>query len=65
MRVALDQRPVHERAGVALIGVADHVSLRNIIATAEFPFHPGRETGAAATTNPRVFDYLERFLPGS
>ena len=44
MRVAFDERAVHERAGVALVGVADNVFGIARDVAAEFPLQAGRET---------------------
>ncbi len=48
VRNALQQGAVHERAGVALVGVADHVLLVARRLAAEAPLHAGREARAAA-----------------
>ena len=46
--VALEHRAVHERAGVALVGVADEVLLAARLVEGDLPLLPGREAGAAA-----------------
>ena len=48
VRVALDDRAVHERAGVALVGVADQVLLVGRLLPGELPLLAGREAAAAA-----------------
>jgi len=46
-RIAFQHAPVHERAGVALVGVADQVADRIVGRGAHFPFLPGRKPAAA------------------
>jgi hypothetical protein len=48
VRVAFEQRAIHERAGVAFVGVAQHVLRFARRLAAAFPLHPGREPAAAA-----------------
>ena len=48
VRVALEHRAVHERAGVALVGVAEDVLLVAVGLGAELPLEAGGEAGAAA-----------------
>ena len=49
VRIALDERAVHEGAGIALVGVADEVALVALRLPADGPFLPGREARAAAS----------------
>ena len=49
MRVTFDQRSIHERPGIPFVGIAYQVFRLPGGITAELPFLPGRETGAAAS----------------
>src|SRR5258708_3412999 len=63
-RTALDERvrrpshdfPVLERARLGLVGVTAEVVWFSIADLHERPFHPCRETGAAAPAKPRILD---------
>ena len=58
-RVALDDHPVRERAGVALVEVAgDELQVRRRLEDG-LPLDAGREAGATATAQPRVGDLLD------
>ena len=59
VRVALEQRVVHERAGVALVGVADHVLELALRPAARLPLAAGREAGAAAAAQAGALDLVE------
>ena len=48
VRVALEHRAVHERARVALVGVADHILFIADVLGRKLPLEPGREACAAA-----------------
>ena len=48
VRVAFQHRPVHERPGVALVGVAEDVLDVRLGLPGELPLEPGGEAGAAA-----------------
>ena len=63
VRVALQDCPVHERAGVALVGVADDVLLVPGGVMAELPLEPGREPGAAAPAQAGPLDRVDDLLP--
>ena len=52
MGVALQHGAVHKRAGVALVGVADHILLVGLILPCGVPFEPGGEARAAAAPQP-------------
>ncbi len=49
MRVALDNRSIHKRARIALVGITDYVPLISRGSRAEFPLEAGRESGAASS----------------
>ena len=49
MRVALKHRTVHERAGVALVGITYDILLRSLVGRAERPLASGREASAPAS----------------
>ena len=56
VRVALDDGPVHERAGVALVGVAEDVLLVALGLGGELPLEAGGEAGAAAAAQAALLD---------
>src|SRR5262249_51338942 len=58
VRVALHQRVIFERAGLALIGVAGDVARGNFLVD-ELPLHPGRKAGTATPTEARRLDHLD------
>ena len=62
--VALEDRTVHERAGVAFVGVAADILLVGLIDRREAPLPPGREAGAAAAAQPRGEDLVDDLLGG-
>ena len=62
--VAFKDGTVHERAGVALIRVADHVLLIGFILRSEEPLLAGRETGAAAAAQTGIGDDLDDLFGG-
>ena len=62
MRIAFEDRPVHERARIAFVGVADDVLGVAGRFAAQFPFHAGRETPAAAAAQTGFFDLANDFF---
>ncbi|MNN23561.1 hypothetical protein D3C81_1369650 [compost metagenome] len=48
VRVALQDRAVHERAWIAFVGVANHIFLPRPLLRRRLPLDPGREPAAAA-----------------
>ncbi|MPM40239.1 hypothetical protein SDC9_86879 [bioreactor metagenome] len=60
--VALKQRAVHERAGVALVGVADDIFLRARRLLAEAPLHACREPAAAAAAESGLLHLFDDLL---
>ena len=56
--VALEHGPVHERAGIALVGVADEVLLRLRLVVRHLPLPARREAGAAAAAQAAGDDLL-------
>ena len=62
VRVALDDGSVHERAGVALVGVADQIFGRTGALAGGVPFEPGREACAAASRETGYFDFFNDFF---
>ena len=53
MRIAFERRAVHERAGVALVGVADDVLRPALRLAGQLPLGAGGETAAAAAPQAR------------
>ena len=64
MRVAFHDGPVHERAGVALVTVANDVVGLVFCLTTGGPLSTGRETGAAATSQSGLGYLIDDFLGG-
>ena len=62
MRVAFNNRTIHERAGVALIGVADQILLIPFSISGEPPLLTGREPAAAATTKTALLHFVANLL---
>ncbi len=62
VRVAFQNRPIHEGAGVALIGVADHVFLFIFLFPGDIPFQSRWEATAATSAQTRVHDYSNGFF---
>ena len=56
MGIALDDRTVHEGAGIALVGVADDIALVRLVGGAEAPLQAGRKTAAAAAAQTGIFN---------
>ena len=55
MRVAFQHAAVHERAGIAFVGVADHVLLAAAVGLGDrAPLQPGGKAGAAAPAQPAL-----------
>jgi hypothetical protein len=62
MRVAFEHRPIHERARVPLVRVADDIAfVRRCVAT-RLPLLAGRKTAAAATAEVRLLHFVEHAL---
>ena len=59
MRVAFEHRTVHERAGVALVGVADDVVLVTGVLAARTPLSAGGEACAAAAAQAALVDLVD------
>jgi hypothetical protein len=59
VRIAFHHGAVHERAGIALVAVADDVLLRRILHSRRVPLAAGRESAAAASAQPGVEDVLQ------
>ncbi len=60
--VALEQRAVHERARVALVGVADQVLVVARRVAAELPLAPGGKARPAAAAQAGLLDLLDHLL---
>ena len=58
VRNRFHQRTVHERARVALVGVADQNLLGRILRREEAPLRAGRETAAPAAAQARKLDFV-------
>ena len=59
VRVVFEHGAVHERAGVALVAVADEVVLVARVGAAEAPLLAGREAGAAAAAQAAGLDLVD------
>ena len=59
VRVELQDLPVLERGGLALVGVAGDVARSAAVLGEKAPLHTGQEPGAAATAKPRVLHHLD------
>jgi hypothetical protein len=57
VRIAFDDGPIHERARVAFVGVADQVLLVAIDLAGELPFLAVGKPAAAAAAQPALFDH--------
>ena len=62
--IAFQHGTIHERAGVALVGVADHVLMGRGIPAGELPLEAGGEAGAAAAAQAGLGDFLDDLLAG-
>ena len=62
VRVAFDHGPVHERAGVALVGVADQVLLVALGLAGELPLLAGGKAAAAPAAQAAGFDHVADLL---
>ena len=62
--IALENGTVHERAGVAFVGVAADILLICVVACGEFPFQTGGEARAAAASQTGVEHGLDDLLGG-
>ena len=65
MGVAFQNGTVHERAGVAFIGVAGHILLVGLGSGAEAPLLTGEEAAASASAQAGILDGLNDLLGGS
>jgi len=61
VRNRLHQRAVHERAGVALVGVADEDLLGGVFGGEEAPFVSGGEAAAAASAQAGELHFVDHF----
>ena len=59
IRVALHDGTVHERARVALVGVAHDILVGGVELAGDLPFHAGREAGAATAAETGCLDVRE------
>ena len=59
MGVFVDDVAVLERAWLRFICIADQIDRLLLIRLDEAPLHPARETGASATAQPGVFDFID------
>ena len=57
-RIAFHEHAIGERAGVAFVGIADHVFLVGLLIEHRLPLDAGGERRAAATTQAGVGDFL-------
>ena len=64
MGVALKDGTIHERAGVAFVGVTANVLLIRVVAARKFPFEAGGEARTAATSQTGVEHGLDDLLGG-
>ena len=62
VRIALQDASVHECAGIAFIGVAEHVLPWALGLPAELPFESGWEPGPAAPAEARPLDDVNHFF---
>ncbi len=62
VRIALENRAVHESAGVALVRVADEVLFRSGRGAAEFPLLRRRKPAATAAAQPRTQNFVDHIL---
>ena len=60
--IAFERRAVHVSAGVALVGVTDHVLLALRLLHSELPLHTGGEARAAATAKTRLKHFIDNLL---
>ncbi len=59
MRVRFQNAAVHERAGIALVGIAEYVFDLPRAFTGELPFQAGRKAGAAAAAQTRLLHLVD------
>src|SRR5262249_44395398 len=57
MRVVAEDVAILERAGLALVGVADEVLVACVLLRHEAPLEPGREARAAPSAQRRLLDF--------
>ena len=62
VRIAFEDAAVHERAGIALVGVADDELLVALGVASELPLAPSRKPGPATAAKPRGPHRLDHFL---
>ena len=60
MGISLDDRTVHERAGISLVGVADNIFDVAQCIPRHLPLEPRRKACAAPSLQPRLFDHFVR-----
>ena len=58
--MAVQQDAILERAGLAFVGIADHIARVALRLAAEFPFHAGTESCAAPSAQPGLGDLGQR-----
>ena len=61
MWILVDDVAILECPGLGLIGVADQINRLLLIGLDEAPFHSAGKTGAAASAQPRSFDFVDDF----
>jgi hypothetical protein len=62
VRIAFKYRAVHESAGVAFVGVAQHILHIVFVRRGKFPLLSRRKSTAAATTQAGFFDLVDDFF---
>ena len=62
MRIRFDDRAIHERARVALVGVADEELLVALRVAGGVPLEPRRESRTPAPSETRRLDLLDNLL---
>ena len=62
VRIALKNGAIHERTGVALVGVTDDILLRRLVRRGQRPLSAGREAAAASAAQTGVGDHLDDVL---
>ena len=60
--IALDDGPIHERAGIAFVGVADKILMVAGRLPSELPFLAGRESTSATTAKSARFDHVANLV---
>ena len=62
--IAFQHGTIHERAGVAFVGVADHVLVGGLVDSSELPLEAGGEAGAATAAQAGLGDFFDDLLAG-